>query len=904
MTELPPRLTSALADRYRLERKLGEGGMATVYLAEDVKHERRVALKILKPELAAVIGAERFLAEIKTTANLQHPHILPLFDSGEADGFLYYVMPFIDGETLKDRIEREGQLGVEEAVRIAREVADALDYAHRNDIIHRDIKPANILLHDGRPVVSDFGIALAISAAGGGRMTETGLSLGTPHYMSPEQASADRDLSARSDVYSLGCVLYEMLAGQPPHTGPSAQSILVRILTEDPRGISELRRTVPSHVAATVMKSIEKLPADRFDTARQFMDALGDPAFTYASVVHTARTRPAARAERVGSPGSRWVRVAPWALAALLAAWALWSPRSPEPGPPTTRAALDVDGFEPLAFIPAMALSSDGQTLLTVFQQTPGSAPKLAVRRSDDADFRAVPGADTVLAAVLSPDGQWLAYSQVGRGLMKVAVQGGAPQPIVLSQSLPFVMNWGSDGTILYLDGQSSELRRVPSTGGEPETIYQGSAISARFLPGGNVLLGVMGGGVRYLDLKADSAWEVVPGGIEPRYVSDTGHLLWADDAAALWAAPFDPSSGRLTGGRGIVLENLLVSGDGWARYDVSSNGTLIYATGGSTSAGGRPAMRLATVGLDGTVEMENLEPRFLDWPRWSPDGRFVAYHGTEPGGSSANDSLQIYTYDMVVKSRPRRLTTQGFNQYPVWSPDGSTIVFASLREGTDGLDLFTKEVGSNEPPRLLLSRPGPQWPAQWLSDTQILITDGLGEDREPWIVDLPSPAGGDSARARPYFESEDAHEPAYLAPQGDLVTYSSDATGAWEVYVRGFPEPGAPEKISEGGGDVPRWSADGNSIFYLNAAGDSLFEARIDRGPPFAVLDARPVLPWRFGTRFDLHPDGDRFIATLAGEQGSATGNGAADAAAARTRYFIVTNWFDELRRRMGQGS
>ncbi|HSG08189.1 MAG TPA: serine/threonine-protein kinase, partial [Longimicrobiales bacterium] len=221
------RLESALAGRYKIERKLGEGGMASVYLAQDVKHERKVAVKILRPELAAVIGAERFLTEIKTTANLQHPHILPLFDSGEADSFLYYVMPYMEGETLRDRLDREQQLGVDEAVRIARDVADALDYAHRKDVIHRDIKPANILLHEGRPVVADFGIALAISAAGGGRMTETGLSLGTPHYMSPEQASADRDLSARSDVYSLGCVLYEMLAGAPPHTGPSAQSILV-----------------------------------------------------------------------------------------------------------------------------------------------------------------------------------------------------------------------------------------------------------------------------------------------------------------------------------------------------------------------------------------------------------------------------------------------------------------------------------------------------------------------------------------------------------------------------------------------------------------------------------------------------------------------------------------------------
>ncbi len=208
MPETTERISSALADRYRIERRLGEGGMATVYLAEDLKHKRQVAVKVLRPELAAVLGAERFVQEITTTASLQHPHILPLFDSGEADSFLYYVMPYIEGETLRAKLDRETQLGIEEAVTITSAIADALDYAHRHGIIHRDIKPENILLHDGRPMVADFGIALAVSAAAGGRMTETGLSLGTPHYMSPEQATAEKEITARSDVSWLGSVRY------------------------------------------------------------------------------------------------------------------------------------------------------------------------------------------------------------------------------------------------------------------------------------------------------------------------------------------------------------------------------------------------------------------------------------------------------------------------------------------------------------------------------------------------------------------------------------------------------------------------------------------------------------------------------------------------------------------------
>src|SRR5215216_5003728 len=273
MTEQVSRLAAALADRYRVERELGAGGMATVYLAEDLRHDRRVAIKVLRPELAAVIGAERFVREIQTIATLQHPHILGLIDSGEVEGTAYYVMPFVEGDSLRDRLTREKQLPVADAVRLACEVAGALDYAHRHGVIHRDIKPENILLHDGSALVADFGIALAMSTAGT-RMTETGMSLGTPHYMSPEQAMGERELDARSDVYALGCVTYEMLLGEPPFTGPTAQAIVARVVTAEPAGLTEQRRSVPAAVDAAVLTALEKLPADRFASAREFAEAI------------------------------------------------------------------------------------------------------------------------------------------------------------------------------------------------------------------------------------------------------------------------------------------------------------------------------------------------------------------------------------------------------------------------------------------------------------------------------------------------------------------------------------------------------------------------------------------------------------------------------------------------------
>ena len=271
-------LKTALSDRYVIEREIGAGGMATVYLARDLRHDRPVALKVLRPELGAVLGVERFLSEIRVTANLQHPNLLPLFDSGNADGQLFYVMPYVEGESLRARLDRERQLPVEEAIRIATAVAGALDYAHRQGVIHRDLKPENILLQDGQPVVADFGIALAVSHAGGERVTQTGLSLGTPQYMSPEQATGDRALDARTDQYSLAAVLYEMLTGEPPHTGGTAQAIVARVLTESPRSVRATRPTVSPGVDQAIARALSKIPADRFADVRAFAASLSSGA--------------------------------------------------------------------------------------------------------------------------------------------------------------------------------------------------------------------------------------------------------------------------------------------------------------------------------------------------------------------------------------------------------------------------------------------------------------------------------------------------------------------------------------------------------------------------------------------------------------------------------------------------
>ena len=460
MTELLDRLTAALSDRYALERELGAGGMATVYAAQDLKHNRKVAVKVLHPELAAIIGAERFLKEIEVTANLQHPHILPLFDSGATDSFLYYVMPRVEGESLRDKLDREKQLSIDESVEITGAVASALDYAHRHGVIHRDIKPANILLHDGQPVVADFGIALALSAAGGRRLTETGLSVGTPEYMSPEQAAGDRSLDARCDVYSLGCVAYEMLLGQPPHTAATAQAVIAKVIIDEPRRITAERKTVPPHVEYAVHRALAKLPADRFASAAEFRDTLSNP--------NAAVAWPAS----VPGDGDTWTRIVVknrwllWAMPltlVLLAGAAVWGWFRPTTQPQQSLAKFELpyeSGMSWQGARHATAISNDGS--LIAYTGATAATGQLHIRPIDQLKPNRVDGTDGATDPFFSPDGQWVGYTTV-TGLHKVSLAGGAPVPI-LEFSDPRGAVWEPDGAIVF--GSGSGLWRLPPAGG------------------------------------------------------------------------------------------------------------------------------------------------------------------------------------------------------------------------------------------------------------------------------------------------------------------------------------------------------------------------------------------------------------------------------------------------------
>ncbi|HEX9164696.1 MAG TPA: protein kinase [Gemmatimonadales bacterium] len=446
MTQINDQLLAGLSDRYRVERELGAGGMATVYLARDLKHDREVALKVLRPELGAVLGPDRFLAEIKITARLDHPHILTLIDSGADVGLLYYVLPFARGESLRDLLNREKQLGVEQALAITRQIGGALDYAHRQGVVHRDIKPENILIQEGHAMLTDFGIALAVKEAGGSRLTETGLSLGTPQYMSPEQATGDRTLDARSDLYSLAAVLYEMLAGEPPLTGPTVQSVIAKLLTEQPIRIRTVRATVPEAVDAAVAKALAKVPADRFTSAGEFVRALEAASAPAATPAGPASSR----LFRVG------VGVGAVAVIGILGTMAATGRFAREDTSAALRERTQLT-FSGAAFSPA--LSSDGKQLAFIVRDCDQHPCTWAVEVQDvggTTTRRVLEGATATYGLEWSPDRRNLILSGTydrRYGSFLVSALGGPPRYLTAGAATFFA---GGDSLLLGPPGSDS----------------------------------------------------------------------------------------------------------------------------------------------------------------------------------------------------------------------------------------------------------------------------------------------------------------------------------------------------------------------------------------------------------------------------------------------------------------
>jgi eukaryotic-like serine/threonine-protein kinase len=841
------RLAVALAGRYGVVRELGQGGMATVYLAEDLRHGRQVAIKVLRPELAAVIGAERFVREIRTIAALQHPHILGLIDSGEVDGTAYFVMPFVEGESLRDRLTREKQLPVEEALRLAGEVASALEYAHRRGVVHRDIKPENILLHEGQALVADFGIALAASSAGGTRMTETGMSLGTPHYMSPEQAMGEREISPRSDVYALGCVLYEMLLGEPPFTGPTAQAIVARVMTEAPRSLVAQRHTVPPHVEAVVHRALEKLPADRFASAGEFMEALRNP--TLARAVTSAAPGASGRQSDL----LRRLRVAlPWAVAVAAIGFAAVTSA---PGhrsaalPPVIQYLVstnDSTAFDPGNNGGVFAWAPDGSAFAYV------SRRGILVRYTDRLDFVRLGETRGASNIFFSPDGQWLGYRGNGDRLYKTALSGGSP--VLLCDSCPgFQYEWGPDGIIRFHAAppdqpNTRQLMSLSARGGKAELVARSDSAATELFraptlfPDGKTL-----GFTAWqrntprlatVDLKTRAITRYDQTGALVGWVK-AGFLVLGNLDGSLIALPFDFGSGRVTGSPTTIVRDMLVNDAVTVRAGVTPGGSLVYL-----QSKGFAVRQLMLVTRDGKSTPVGGAPRSYLNPSFSPDGRRVAVGIRDGGGAD------IWSLDLGEGSLTR-LTTDRISDHPIWTRDGRHVVYSS------NADLWWITADRSGPPESLLTAVGNRYPSDVSADSRrvVFYQPGAG------ILTLAFDSAPASRLVVPAAFNESS--PA-LSPDGRWLAYQSDETGSTEVYVRPFEAAGARFQVSLGGGSEPLWSRDGHSLYYR--AADTMVAATVQLAPAFALTGRRPLFVGHYShgsgfREYDVSPDGQHFL-------------------------------------------
>jgi serine/threonine-protein kinase len=886
---------------FRIEQELGRGGAGVVYLAHDTKLDRSVAIKSLPPEVKDNPKAlSRFTREARVLASLNHPNIAAIHEElEEVEGQIYLILEYVPGQTLAERIAK-GPLRLEETLTIALQIAEAVAAAHERDVIHRDLKPGNIkITREGKVKVLDFGLAKAVGGEATDQqstVTEPGRVIGTPAYMSPEQARG-KPADKRSDIWSFGCVLYEMLTGRVPFKGETISDTLANILQTEPSW-EALPTSTPANVMVLLRRCLEKDPHRRLHDIRDIWIEISE------TLSQPATLPPITQAKPVVAKHSRWRLRFAWSLTGVLGVVAavltvivvkdLMVP--PTAGP---LAVFDINippaqRLEVGMFTNAVVLSPDGTSL--VYAASQKGQRRLFLRKLDNTDLVPIPGTEDARYPFFSPDGESIAFFTLGQ-LKKVSLKTGDVRPVcaVLPECIGGV--WGPDAFIYFTRHATSGLMKVSDTGGKAEPLTtpdpnkgERGHYFPEILPGGKELLFTVRGAmwnpdeqrIAILSLETRRRHDIDLKGSKPQYAS-SGHIVFAR-AGKLYAAPFDRERLEVTGSPIQVRENVITYPI--SHFSLCSEGSLAYVP----VVGG--AIRHTLVGITHEGEVERLPssiPAAFYWgPRLSPDGQRLAICAMEQGNED------IYICDPNRGTRTRFTFNERVDACPVWAPESGRLTYTSAR-GETSPDLFRAAPDGNEEAaeRLFESGLYPQVPTSWSHDGQYLaFTDYRDETQNDiWVLDR------ENGFEPQLFLRENFNErSAVFHPQGGWIAYSADEgePGRFEVYVRRFPGGGNKNPISTDGGDEAVWDPSGRKLYYR--AGDKMMVVTVETVPEFSVSQPEELFAGRYETskdvaNYDITPDGKRFI-MIKPEEGTEP-----------TKVSWVLNWSEELKRIVSTG-
>jgi eukaryotic-like serine/threonine-protein kinase len=893
---------------YEVLAPIGAGGMGEVYQAHDTKLGRDVAIKIL-PEAFAhdPERLSRFQREAKMLAALNHPNIATIHGLEHSDGTHFLIMELVSGENLADRIKREGAVPVEEALKIAVQIAEALEAAHEKGIIHRDLKPANVkVTPEGKVKVLDFGLAKAFAGDGESSdpsesptlsraATMQGVILGTAGYMSPEQARG-KSVDKRTDIWAFGCVLYDMLTGKQAFDGEDITEILAAVVKTEPDW-QALPAATPVKVRDLLRRCLQKDKTlrlrDAGDACIEIQEALSAPV-------------PANPMNAVASKLGGWRLPALVSLAVLVVAglvgsvaWTLKPAPAPPAVPVVARFTVALRPNEQIALgSGGLAISPDGTYI--AYTSTPsGGTRQLFLRPMDRSEAIAIPGSDGATGPFFSPDGQWIAFTAGGK-LNKAPLAGGTPIALC-DKSNAGTGSWSADGTIFFPD---TKLMRVSAAGGTPQAVTtpevkpgESGPRWPEVLPGGQAILYVTGGTNRafsddaniiVLSLKTGQRKTLIQGGTSPHYLS-TGHLVYAQGGRLL-AVSFDLGRLELTGAAAPILEDVRQGTGGMSAYSLARDGSLVYVNGGEGGASQR--VTLNWVDRKGTEQPLPAPPHVYLNPRLSPDGRQVALDIVEA------DKWDVWIYDLM-RDTLTRLTFEGINGFPVWTPDGEKVAYMSQRTGPPNI-YWTPTDGSGAEERLTTVGGTNQTPMSFSPDGRTLVYNQQDPKTgyDLWVLPLQGERKPQIFLQTPFNERS-----ARLSPDGRWLAYVSDESGRYEVYVRPFPGPGGKWQISTEGAAEVTWSPRVNELFFRTGKQrEKMMVVDIQTQPTFSAGKPRQLFEGPYannaaagawGPDYSIAPDGRRFLMLKPKEQQQT----------ALTQINVVLNWSEELKRRVPTG-